>query len=104
MSVSVITEILNRVNNRYYVIPPSLSQADSADFPITISTYVATDVFGVNVSNDHASDSMTIVIVDANGTHTKNILAGKTYSGFFDFVKTINITAGTTYQIELLGL
>ena len=104
MSVPRITEILESVTNRYFVIPPSLSNADSGDFPITIATYVERKVYGVNVSNDHASDTVTIVIVDQNGTHTKNILAGKTYSGFYDDIITINVTAGTTYQIELLGL
>ena len=102
MAGSRATEILESITSRYYVIPPSLDETDT--YPIVVADDVERLVFGVNATNDHASDSMTIVIVDANGTHTKNILAGKPYSGFFDHVISVDVTAGTTYQIELLGL
>lgn len=57
-------------------------------------------VSGVSIVNDGA-DIVTVVINDGDRDISLNVLPSNAYDGDFKRVHSVNVTAGTTYQIEL---
>lgn len=71
----------------------------TASFPYTIPDSV--QVNEISVCNDGA-DTVTVEIDTGNEVHTFNCTTNnRGYDAHFDGIKSINVTAGTTYQIEL---
>ncbi len=59
------------------------------------------EISGISIVND-GIDDVTVVINDGTRNITINCTTnGRTYNGDFRAIKTINATAGTTFQIEL---
>lgn len=74
-----------------------ITQADSYPYIPEVQ------LVGIEAVNDGA-DTVTIVIDDGSKDITINITTNaRTYSGYFQAIKSINVTAGTTFQIELRG-
>ncbi len=71
-----------------------LNQTDSYPFVPDVQ------IDGVGMTND-GEDTVTVVINDGETEHTINLVERKAYSANFKAVKSINVTSGTTYQIEL---
>ena len=69
---------------------------ESATFPYTLA-FRATSLF---VSNDGV-DVVTISVVTPDQTESIRLIVGKSGSFFFGKpITSVNVTAGTTYQIE----
>ena len=60
---------------------------------------------GISIVND-GDDTVTVEVAEGSGTvHTINCTTNnRTYSGDFSDIKSINATAGTTFQIEVRGI
>jgi len=70
---------------------------ESTSYPYTPAVQLA----GVAIANDGA-DTVTVVINDGDNEITINCTtSNRSYEGNFKAIKTINVTAGTTFQIEL---
>ncbi len=77
------------------IVTEILTQADSFPFTPTVDTK------GIGIVNDGA-DTVTVVVNDGTNDITINCTVNsRNYSGYFETVASINVTAGTTYQIEL---
>ena len=75
-----------------------LTQADS--YPYTPTEQMT----GLSVANDGA-DTVTVVVNDGTNDITINVTTSNpNYDANFKAIRSINVTAGTTYQIELRGL
>ena len=76
-----------------------LNQAST--FPYT----PAVSISDISIVNDHATATVTAVIVAGGVSHTINCTQyNRSYEGTFKDFTSINITAGTTYQVELRGI
>jgi hypothetical protein len=72
-----------------------LTESDS--YPYTPTE----DLSGISIVND-GNDTVTVVVNDGLRDITiKCTTTGRNYDGDFRAIKSINVTAGTTYQIEL---
>ncbi|MCP4631768.1 MAG: hypothetical protein GY855_02500 [candidate division Zixibacteria bacterium] len=75
-----------------------MTQADS--FPYTPSI----DIIGIGIAND-GGDTLTVVVNDGLSDITINCTtSNRNYDADFRAVKSINVTSGTTYQIELRSI
>ncbi len=70
---------------------------ESSSYP-----YTPTDeLSGISIIND-GSDVVTVVLNDGEKDITINCTVnGRAYDGDFKAIKSINVTAGSNYQIEL---
>ncbi|MBW1853104.1 MAG: hypothetical protein JRJ00_00225 [Deltaproteobacteria bacterium] len=92
--MSKTTEVLLSMQKEN-LVTDILTQATSFPYTPTVNTR------GVAISND-GEDTVTAVINDGIKEHTINCsILNRNYTGSFERVISINITAGTTYQIEL---
>ncbi len=83
---------IQKVKKPVYAV---LTESDS--YPYTPEV----DIIGIGIAND-GDDTLTVVINDGNSDITINCTANnRNYDGDFRAIKTINVTAGTLYQIEL---
>ena len=75
-----------------------LNQADS--YPYTPDAQLT----GIAIVND-GNDTVTVVIDNGDRDITINCTVNsRVYSADFDAIKTIDVTAGTTFQIELRSM
>ncbi len=73
---------------------------ESTSYPYTPSD----DISGISITND-GTDTVTVVVDTGNKEITiKCTIYGRSYDGDFKSIKSINVTTGTTYQIELRGI
>lgn len=92
--MSKTTEVLLSMQNEN-LVTDILTQADTFPYTPPLNTR------GIAISND-GTDTVTAVINDGNKNITVNCTTlNRNYSAQFDRVVSINITAGTTFQIEL---
>jgi len=64
----------------------------------------AVPISDISVVNDHATVAVTVEVVAGGVTHTINCTQyNRSYEATFKDFTSINVTAGTTYQIELRG-
>ncbi len=83
---------LRKVRQPVYNI---LTESDS--YPYTPPVQLS----GLSIVND-GSDTITVEVYDGTNTITINVTAnGRSYDADFRAIKTIDVTAGTTFQIEL---
>jgi len=92
---------MNRVKTQGNPVVKFLDESTSYPY---LKSDLGRDISGISVTNDHASDTVTLVVIANGVTHTFNVLAGKTFTEDFEDITSINTTAGTTFQIALRGI
>lgn len=93
---------MNRVKSGTNPVIQILTEATS--FPY-LKTTLGRDITGISIVNDHATVAVTAVIIANGVTYTINCTQyNRNYTADFEDITSINVTAGTTYQIEVRGI
>jgi hypothetical protein len=75
-----------------------LTEADSYPYEPPVS------IGGIAIVNDNTDDVTVVISTDSKDITLNCTQYGRVYSATFDKINSINVTAGTTYQIELRRL
>jgi hypothetical protein len=95
MMQNKVANVLLGLNQFVYDV---LTESDSYPYTPTVP------LSGIGIVND-GGDTVTVVVNDGTKDITINCTTNnRTYQGSFTNIASINVTAGTTYQIELKGL